>query len=521
MAWNDKIWFFDFEVFAHDWILCAKSINGKDTFYAHNDNVAVYNFVLNHDIILCGYNNKHYDNYLLKGILANFSPEKIKEINDFIIVEENNPWEYDFGEYKFLRIPPTTDLIDDVVPRISLKEIEGFLLMNIVECGVDFGIKRPLTNEELVEVTEYCWHDVNALFPLFEARLEYLESKVMIAEMAGREDILGLYKTNAQLTAILFGAKKKEYNDEFNYKYPKELDLSKIPQEIKDFITKYQKQEIDVGSIDEDDESFSFKLNFDLAGCPHKFTLGGLHGAIPNYSEQSTEDRVIVSHDVESYYPSLIIEYDYLSRNVEDRSLFVKIKNARVEAKANNDKKKSNALKKVINGVFGASIRDSNDLYDPLNGRSICLTGQLFLIELIQTLISVDTFKLIQSNTDGIIYSVSRNNLQECEQIIQIWEITHRLKMEETFIDKIAQKDVNNYIMIENISKKLKLKGAYVNTYNNFDFRHGSYAIVAHAIVDYLMFGVPVEETINNCNDLKMFQFIAKSGKTYDYVVLK
>ena len=60
---------------------------------------------------------------------------------------------------------------------------------------------------------------------------------------------------------------------------------------------------------------------------------GGLHGAINNYRETSDEKRIIVNYDVRSYYPSLMIENKYLSRNVANPDIFSETYKKRIEAK--------------------------------------------------------------------------------------------------------------------------------------------------------------------------------------------
>lgn len=79
-----------------------------------------------------------------------------------------------------------------------------------------------------------------------------------------------------------------------------------------------------------------------------------------------------------------------------------------MKAKKAGDKKTANALKLVANTSYGAMLNGKNgisynDLYDPLMGRSVCITGQLLLLELSMHLVAeCPTLKIIQLNTDGI-----------------------------------------------------------------------------------------------------------------------
>lgn len=59
-----------------------------------------------------------------------------------------------------------------------------------------------------------------------------------------------------------------------------------------------------------------------------------------------------------------------------------------------------------------------------------------------------------------------------------------------------------------------KTKGAYVKELSELDY---DLPIVNKAIVERLTNGVPVEATINGCNDLKEFQKIVKVSSKYAY----
>jgi len=61
---------------------------------------------------------------------------------------------------------------------------------------------------------------------------------------------------------------------------------------------------------------------------------------------------------------------------------------------------------------------------------------------------------------------------------------------------------------------KIKSKGMYFKQRNNLD---NNLAIVQEAIQEYLLNGTPVEDTINNCNELLKFQSICHMGGKYSY----
>ena len=74
---------------------------------------------------------------------------------------------------------------------------------------------------------------------------------------------------------------------------------------------------------------------------------------------------------------------------------------------------------------------------------------------------------------------------------------------------------MNNYIIVDK-NGKYKSKGAYVKKLNALDF---DCAILNEAVINYFVKGVPVEETILNCNELIKFQKIVKVSSGYDYAL--
>ena len=291
--WKQRLATFDFEVTAFDWLLVIKEKLTGEYHIFHNDPQSVEDFIEEHDFIHVGYNNKSYDNYILKGILNHYVPEEIKKINDWIISEKRAGWEYPY-DMPFVKIPPTTDLILDMPLRQSLKELEGNMLMDIQESTVDFNIDHPWTKDEFDEMVYYCKHDVDATERLIDERMDYLESKIALGEMCGLTVEESLYRTNAQLAAKSLGAEKTEHDDYHDYVIPPEVDQSLIPQSILDFVEKFK-----TVNEDEIDEN-NFKLQWKglIAGVLHVIGLGGIHGAIENYQEYSDSKRIIVNYDV-------------------------------------------------------------------------------------------------------------------------------------------------------------------------------------------------------------------------------
>ena len=266
---------YDTETFAHDFIVVFKDKETGEYTVFHNDNLGVREFI-SEDAIYCGFNTKHYDQYIIKAICAGFSPEEVKQVNDWII-GGGQGWECPLLQGVFFRFY-NVDIMDDMQMGLSLKAIEGHLGMSIEESEVDFSLERPLTPDEIALTIKYCKHDVDATEKVTDIRKNYLDNKVYLGGLKDIEPTRSLAMTNAKLTAAYLDARREiEYNDEREYKYPANLRGEYIPKEVFDFFNRLYDKSIP------DDELFKSKLNITVGECPVTLGFGGIHGAIPNF----------------------------------------------------------------------------------------------------------------------------------------------------------------------------------------------------------------------------------------------
>ena len=503
----DNLFIFDCEVFAYDWLFSFKNKVTKERTKIWNDNEAVKQF-MKQEPLLAGFNNKHYDQFILKAVLADYTPEEIKAVNDFIIVQGHEGWEHPalreirvyFDQY---------DLMDDCQMGLSLKAIEAHLGMDIRETTVSFNIDRPLTEDEKAEVEFYCDHDVDATDKLDDLRQGYLSSKLTLGREKGIFESRALYMTNAKLTAAYLDAEQKPHFDEREYQYPDKLLRQYIPSEVFSFFDRLKDMSIPNEVV------FKEKLEILVGGCPCTLAYGGIHAAIPCYREKATETRSIRNKDVVSYYPHQMTLNGYCSRNIPSPDVYAATIERRVKAKKAGDKATANALKLVLNTTYGAMLNQYNDLYDPLMGRSVCISGQLQLLEMAVHLTQeCPTLKIIQLNTDGIMVSLDDSDVSKYQEITQEWEQRTGFELEEDLIKMICQKDVNNYVEVP-FEGEPKIKGGVlvrgIAPAGAFNINNNA-VVVAKAVKDYLAYGVPVEETVMGCDRLLDFQLVAKAG---------
>ncbi len=500
---------YDCEVFAYDWLVCFKDKETGTRTRIWNDNEALL-ACLDSENVYIGFNSKHYDQFIIKAIAAGYTPQDIKKVNDFII-GGGQGWECPMLRDFYFNFN-NVDIKDDMQMGLSLKAIEGHLGINVQESTVPFDIDRPLTEEEKAETEFYCDHDVDTTEMLIDIRKDYLKNKVHIGRLAGLSDTKAMGMTNAKLTAAMLKASKKPHDDERQYKYPENLKREYIPPEVFAFFDKMYDDSLS------DKEIFSGKLEFKIGDCPGVVGYGGIHAAIPNYFFEETGTRRIKNKDVASYYPHLMTLCGYTSRNIPSAEVFENVLETRMKAKASGDKATANALKLVVNTTYGALLNKYNDLFDPLMGRSVCITGQLFLMELAQHLYKdIPGLKIVQLNTDGIMVECDESDLEKLNEICDEWQHRTGFELEEDSVVKIAQKDVNNYVEVQP-GGKAKAKGGYlvkgVSTVGAFNINN-SCCIVATALKEFFVNGTPVEDTINSCDDIFQFQIIAKAGAKY------
>lgn len=470
---------------------------------------------------LIGFNIKNYDLRILNGICHSCDPERLYELSKNIIEHEDD--EEDWGEvkdpfnnYGFWNRFNFSDLYDDW--RFgSLKSFESNIGMSIKESDISFD-RRNLTRDEKEEIIKYCIHDVEATVKLLEYRREYIDSKIMLSEMFNIPLTKALKSTNAKLCAVVLEAEPKTRPQNNKFIIPAKVEgylRDNLPAEVIALFDYFSDENKEVRLFDND----------------ITFGIGGIHSTYSeNIVAKSDEDNVLMNIDVTSYYPNLMMKFDYLSRNVAKPEKYKEIYDLRVELKkqageeaklnGKSDKWKTlnaqqNALKLILNTTYGATKNKYNALYDEYQASSLCYLGQLLLAALANKIHSQVGATIIQTNTDGILIKVKRSLLDVVRLLVKEWEDLTGFTMEEDFIVMFFQRDVNNYIEVtDNPKKPYKLKGKWTNqaeeTLANLN------APVTHeALLLYYTQNIPIEETVQKCDDIKKFCLTSLTGRSY------
>lgn len=482
--------FYDFEVFKYDWLVVCIDPSERSTEPIVNDKAGLENYYHEHQTdIWVGYNSRNYDQYILKAILLGMDPKKV---NDWIIKEGRKGWEYSslFNQIQLYNYDCSNKFN-------SLKQLEGFMGNSVEETSVPFDIDRKLTPEEIESTIKYCTHDVEQTMEVFLQTKATFDAHIAMLQTFDL-GLKNISKTQAQLSALALGCVRQDHFDEWDLEFVDTIRIKKYTEVVRwfreqKFVKDYQNS-----------------LTTDVCGVPHQFGWGGLHGA----PDHPIHRKGLILHvDVTSYYPSLMIRYDLLSRNVKDKSVYKRIYDTRVKLKAEGKKTEQAPYKIILNSTYGICKDPSSAAYDPRQANNVCVNGQLLLLDLLEHLEKIEGFELIQSNTDGLIIQIPDTDeaFDQVDDVCWEWEQRTGMSLGFDIITEIWQKDVNNYLFkFEN--GKIERKGAYVKPLNQLD---NDLPIVNKALVDYMVEGVPVQQTIMMCDDLKEYQKIVKVSNKY------
>lgn len=506
-ATKREVFGYDFEVLSkiNWWCVTFIENSSGDEITIINNRQALVDFYKAHiDDIVVGYNSRIYDQFVYKGIASNLNAGKI---NDGLIKYNKRGYQVVKNAKKY-----RLNNYDCILKDKSLKQLEGYMGSKIKESSVDFDIDRPLTEEEEQEIIEYNIHDVKEMLKVFNITKGDFDAQLEVIHMFDL-DMDKFNLTKAQLAAHVLGAKKQHtLDDEFEFTIPKNLDMPKKYQHVVDWYFNPFNKSYKLPLKDNVASNSTRQLKTIIGDVPCIYGYGGLHGSKDNIIEEG----IFVLADVASLYPSLMINENYYSRKLKNPNVFKEIKDRRLELKKKGDPRQK-PLKIVINSAYGI-LKDRNSAcFDPLMSNQVCLAGQWYLTDLASRL--EDKSKILQINTDGIYVKV--NSMEEAhliENIIHDFEKRTKLDFDIDIYEhgKLIQKDVNNYILINKDTGKVKRKGAYVKTLSPID---NDLPIVNKALVNYFVNDVPVEDTINNAKELIDFQKIIKLTNKYKEVV--
>lgn len=477
----EELMFFDIECYAFDSFVIFKDIDknilgcftDKDRFKGLSSFIKGFTLV--------GYNNYFYDDFMLEAMLNGWNAQQLKALNDDIIHSRTK--RYVKGKFKSL---DCFQQIDVGMP--GLKKIEANMGRKILESSTGFDIDRPLTGAELREEMDYCSYDIDNTIDIYLLRKHsYFEPKESLVDMVGKGERWNT--TTLSANAVLGNDKLQKWSDirlnGDDFSDTSMLEL--VPTEVVDL----WKSGNDKG-----------KVTIEEFGCQIEFGFGGLHGK--HKSIKRVKDLVML--DVKSMYPHIILIIKALGKYSDK---YKEILEKRIAVK-HQDKILSDALKLILNSIYGLLKNQYSNLYNPKAALSVCVYGQIALYELCKRISKVGT--IVNINTDGIGFIPHG----EYEHIWHEWEEEFKLELELDSFDELIQRDVNNYIGVKD-GKVVKCKGGDVSRYKSDQFfKNNSSRILDIALVDKLVYGKSViDSVIEHMDDPKLYQIILQAGGTY------
>ena len=478
-----KLQFFDFEVMPNWWLCVFGDLPDdatkenydeawKDSFVAiHSDmpdaRDRLMNMLRRQDYVNVGYNIKNYDLMIANAIYQGFTPQQVKIVND-IIINPGCAW----STKEHCRMAPFAkkrmsginylDLFDS--SDGTLKDKEATFGLSILESSVSFD-KEDLTAEDKLDLEKYCRHDVFAAMVWYLKIVEpFIKSKLLVCKHFGVEERLGYIYTNAQLVGKALGAKRTDFAD------AERVDME-LHEKIKDYVYDNLPSNV-VDKVLHQKDAYELNLYKNIV----VFADGGIHSTydlnIPKKVPQalyveSNDEWVLMNVDASSYYPAISIQLNTLSRSIKNRQLFIDVFNDRVaiKHKANpttEDKDRQLAYKLILNTTYGAGGCEFLDLCDKYNRSKCCRYGQLLLTALANKLYkNVPGLAVIQTNTDGILVYCRRKDVDKVHMYKDEWSKITGIGMDTDMVDKIWQRDVNNYLMVKE-GGKIKRKGGWL-----------------------------------------------------------
>lgn len=529
-----KLRFADFEVTRHWWFCIMYDIpDGADAnrylpesekekmFKVESSDDDARNTLMKYwldpNYCIVGYNIKNYDAMIANAIYQGFTPEQVWAVNDCIIHPENK---YMDGLHlrvssfanKRLKGLVYQDLLDDTKGG-SLKEKECILGLSVLESSVSFD-QEYYSDEEKAEMIYYCTHDVYSLAYLYcYIGKYYVSTKLAVGEEFGIPEKDLYTSTNAGLVTKVLNAKKRTFTD-------MDDERIELPDKVRDYV--YENLPT---SVIEYVLTHRDKLDVRLFDNDVTFGNGGIHSQYGKglYLEEDDE-FMVMNNDASSFYPASLIQFNLLSRCVDDTSKVKSIYDERLAIKHKPDKTEADnrrqlAMKLVLNTMFGAGGNKYLTMYDPYNCSKLCRVDQLILAALANKMHkNIPGLKMIQTNTDATMLYLPRRYYDDAMKLANEWTEITGIPMEQDYIHRIWMRDINNYLMLKT-DGSVKRKGTWL-----IDVREKpGYAILApltgfvstKAAQEFLLHGTDIGEYIFSDKDIVDFAITCTKGPTF------
>lgn len=480
------------------------------------------------NIIFCGYNNLHYDNPIINYIIE--YEDKLMQYNIPTICssifnlsktitassEDNidawKHWKYQiwFDTFDILTMLYSNKL------RVGLKEIQVTMQYpNVQEFVCDWT--KPLPLEDFDSMIDYNINDIESTSELLNRCKKDVDLRIAI------EDEYGVRVLSKDGVNIGMKILTQKYLEKTGLTWWDIKDLrspmSVIP--LKDVILPFIKYDSPILQRVLDDMKNQivspgrkgYENKFVFNNLRYSVGVGGIHSVNSPEIIIPRDDEMLIDIDVASLYPSMLIEYEFYPKHLgkEFLEVYKQIKDERIEAKHNGDKVKNETLKLALNGLSGNLQNEHNFCYSPFAVMQIRINGQLLLLMLAEKLTQIGC-RIVQANTDGLFVLLKKDIYSKVNSICREWEQLTKLTLEEDRFKAMYQYAINDYFAITE-DNKVKEKGMFITAVK---LGKGlTPKIIPKAVISFFKDGIPVEDTIKNCTDIRDFLMSEKTGKQW------
>lgn len=274
-------------------------------------------------------------------------------------------------------------------------------------------------------------------------------------------------------------------------------------------------------------DSFSREITF--YGTTYTLATGGIHSVDPPRVCKSDDTYIYIHHDYTSYYPSIMISYNIAPKHLHQKSftkMMAFLKDTRVKCKHGGNvnviegvpnKIAAEALKIVINSIYGKLGSELFFLYDRFAQMQVTINGQLMTMTLIEEL-ELNGIHVISANTDGIVIKLPRDKFDIYKDITNRWNEVNKMGADYEEYEEIVSRDINNYFDVQK-DGTVEFKGALDPKQYLKDLKKGyDMPVVALAVYNYFRYNKPVMQTLKEHTDILDFCKTQNVGKQFDVV---
>lgn len=275
----------------------------------------------------------------------------------------------------------------------------------------------------------------------------------------------------------------------------------------------------------------AFSKEIEFYGTKYTLATGGIHSVDQPGIFRSTDDYTYIHYDIGSFYPSTMVAYNIAPKHL-NQQVFTKMvdyfRTTRLKCKHTSDdvemlikgvpnKLSAEALKIVINAIYGKFGSETYFLYDRFAQMQVTINGQLMVMMVIEAL-ELAGIHVISANTDGIIVKLYKNKEEQFKRITDEWCAFNKMTADSERYKLFVTRDINNYLNVQS-NDAIEFKGALDPKQYLKDLKKGyDMPIVAIAVFEYLVNNVPVMTTLRNHKDILDFCKTQNVGRQFDVI---